>query len=48
MKKILYYQNLQILILPFHKEMDEIREDLQVKLKLELLEEALDQLTKIK
>ena len=36
------------LILPFHKEMDEIREDATGKSKLELLEEGLDLPTKIK
>ena len=36
------------LILPFHREMDEIREMLLVKLKLEQREEVLDQLMKIK
>ena len=36
------------LILPFHREMDEIREDTAGKSKLELQEEALALLTRIK
>ena len=36
------------LILPFHREMDEIREDAAGKVKLELQEEVLDPLMKIK
>ena len=36
------------LILPFHAEMDEIREDMARIQKLELPEEVLDERTKIK
>ena len=36
------------LILPFHQEMDEIREDAAGKEKLELLEEVLDLVMRIK
>ena len=36
------------LILPFHQEMDEIREDAAEKVKLVLQEEELDRVTKTK